>query len=344
MNSTQANTSSDEITPLPIITIQICMVIAGILSIISILANSYILYVIFINKDLRSASFYGLANLSIANLVVAFTFPITPLFVLITYNSPLQHSEAIKLVLCCFILPSSVVALQAANGSLAFIAIEKYYTIVRHAYPRRQLHRRKVLTILIGLWIIGILQHWPRSIIVLDRSSIPNICTLFTQDDLMRNIMLVAATIIHIYPFIIMLICHVKIAKTLKQRHRFFISAAILRQLKFRSFNQGGRQTQRLNNAIKMLRRVAQIQFICCTTGVISMLTFVIGYATKLNSYVVGFAYAISYIALVATGLHGPILYILCLRKFRQPLESHLLSIQCWPKWIRFKKIDSALI
>lgn len=111
---------------LPLITLQIAVTISAVLSFVSLPINIYVLYITYVNRDMRLPSHYGLINLSIANIILAILYPVPPVFVLITYNSPLQYSPILILILCAIIMPLPMSALLVINGTLAYIAIEKY--------------------------------------------------------------------------------------------------------------------------------------------------------------------------------------------------------------------------
>lgn len=326
-NQTNSNHTYDTRRPLPLITVQVTVGLGGFLSLISIVANAYILHIIRINKDMRSPSYYGLVNLSIANLLVAIFYPLPPAFILITSFMPWQNSRILTYIVCGFILPLSIIALHVANGTLAFMAVSKYYSISNNARSERKLSNGKAITFLIILWILACMLHWPRSIILMPKTFIAAVCTVYINDNLSRNMMLIFAFIAVLGPFIIMLISHIQIDKKLKQRHRFFRSSVILKGLKMQNFINDGNSTKILNNALKILRQVAFMQFVCCLTCTVGFNVSVLGYMSKLNPYLVGFSFMLIYVSAVATGLHGPILYIFHLKKFRQPLQSFFTSI-----------------
>ena len=326
-NHTNSNYTYNIKRPVPLIAVQITVVLGGLLSLIGILANIYVLHIIRINKDMRSPSYYGLVNLSIANLLTAIFYPLPPVFILVTSVIPVQNSRLLTYVVCGFILPLSVTALNVANGTLAFMAVSKYYSINSDGGSGRKLTNRKAIGILICLWFAACMLHWPRTIIVMPKSYIAALCTIYINDNLSRNMMLIFASITILGPFAIMLICHIQITKKLKQRHRFFLSAAILKELNVQSFTHGGSSTRTLNNAIQMLRQVTLMQFFCCLICTLAFYVSVLSYMSKLNSYVVGFSFTVIYVSAVATGLHGPVLYIFHLKKFRQPLQSFFTSV-----------------
>ncbi|RDD39969.1 hypothetical protein TrispH2_008860 [Trichoplax sp. H2] len=305
---------------LHLLTIIITVILGGIITVISIIVNTYIICIIYKDKEMRSASFYGLMNLSFANLVVAVLYPLVPILVLITYNSPLRNSPTLKLILCGFILPLPMSAFLVINGTLTYIAIEKCYTITYRSRSRRRMQRQKVFTILMALWIVSLIQ-WPRSLISIEESSIHAFCRLYSSLDFIRNSLLISGTFINVTPLVITLICNARITWELKKHERFFTSRIIFRQLDVPSFHSTENSGLRFKKSIKMLRYIALVQFACCMLWLLGFHVTVSGYAAKLNPYLVGFAFILHYLCIIASGLHAPLLHIIWLKKFRRPLQ-----------------------
>ncbi|RDD39993.1 Tachykinin-like peptides receptor 86C [Trichoplax sp. H2] len=318
--------SYNRTNPVPLTSIQITAVIGTFLSMISFLANGYVLYIIYGNKEMRSGTYYGLINLSIANLLVAAFYPFTPILMLITYNSPLKHSVWITYIMCSVTVPIAIVSLMVANSTLAFIAVEKYYTLNQDCTLKRKVKKGKIFAVLVGLWFITMIQHWPRTVLVMDMSYIQGICTVYTDNSVSRRIMLTLSAAGIAIPFVIMCICHTKIVWKLKQRHRFFISAAILKDLKLQNFRETNVSNQKLNNAVKILRHVALSQFLCSFCWLFGFYATVLGYAYKASPFTIGLSYAFMYVCGVLTGLYGPILYIFYIKRFRQPLQNCFIA------------------
>ncbi|RDD40000.1 hypothetical protein TrispH2_008856 [Trichoplax sp. H2] len=311
--------------PMAIITVQITVTVGAILSLMSVIANSYILIIIYYNKDMRSSTHYGLCNLAIANLVVAVFYIIPPICILWTYNSESHHSKSLTSVLCGFLLPLSLVAVIAGNITLAIISVENYRYLKRTLIFGRRQNRCKAISIFLIPWIIGILQQWPRSILVIDGSSILTICTYFTKVTLIRTVMLIFATLNIFIPFSVTFISHFIIAKKLKLHERSKNSV-----LPFQNYVTTSTAMwsciavrRRLQLTIALIRELAFLQLFCCLLWLLTFYISAIGYTLNWNKYLIGYSFCIQYAALITTGLQSPILYIVRLSKFQYPLQHY---------------------
>ncbi|RDD39990.1 rhodopsin [Trichoplax sp. H2] len=331
-NTSNSSLPLHDIFALPLITLQFTIIFNILTSCISLLANTYILYVIYINKNLRKPSYYALANLAIANIMVAVLYPI-PLLVTFLSGIPGKlNSKTLIQIICGFIRPLAVTAVMVVNCTLAFIAIDKYRTLVykSNSTRRTSINLRTTILIIIGIWVIGLLEQWPRTILVLRNRSAARFCRFFPNPQFQMSIKLTISTANIIIPFIIMLVCHYKIANSLKyHRHRLifvFEAASRMNRIQPHQFKSYSSKSVRL--AARMLRKLTYWQFFFCFLWLLANYLSNFGYAYKINFYLVGIAFNIQQVTVVATGLPSPIAYILWLKKFRKPIQSFCSAIQ----------------
>ena len=288
---------------------------------IALLANLYIIHVICKNKTLRTLSFYGIVNLAIANMILVVLFPLLPITFLLTFDSPLQHSTILILVLCGLLLPILLMAFTASNTTLAIICLLKYQATASNIESVRSHNRYRKVRMLLVPWLIGLLQQIPRTIITYQDSRIIKLCTFYTDVISIQVCTLVLASVNLIIPSAVMIVSHIKIVRKLQSLHRCQASYQILSQIKSNYSKNRLSQNYRTRGAFKLLLITTILQIVCSLLWLIGFYISILAYASNQSPYIIAFGFLILSFGLVASALQSPILYILFLPKFRQPLQ-----------------------
>ncbi|RDD39971.1 Rhodopsin, GQ-coupled [Trichoplax sp. H2] len=330
-NTTSFTTVNFISPPFPVIILHLTISIALAMSLLGILANLYVICVIYQQKRERKSSYYALTNLAVSNLMLAIFYPLMTLMMLIDFNSPSQYrSEIIKYFLCGFIMPMSITAIVAANGTLAFIAYERYYVLTGTTNITRQISRVKSSVILLCIWIIGILYNYPPSFLLMPKSTVRNMCTAYAVSQNGRSWVLILSGLNILVPFAITLVFHlILMVKLRSHQHQFY--GRSMRTARVQPLLINTQPNQLVLETLQMLRLLTVLQLTFYFLSFVGSYSTKIGYARKWNPYVVGLSFTLQYISTVMACLNGPILYIVKIKKFRRPLELYCFNIrQCY--------------
>ena len=310
----------------PVIVLQLTIVIALCMSLAGIFANMYVICIIRQNKDMRTPSYIAIANLAVANLLLVIFYPLVTVVMLFHSSYNTYHSSSfIKYFLCGFIFPVTITAMIAANATLTFIAYERYYVLTGETHSHRYLSRKKSAFVLLSIWIIAILHSFPPAFILMRKSTIANLCTMYAVSEHGRNIILALSTLDVVIPFSLSLIFHTIIVVILR-RHQYIPWIIPIKSNRIRPILPNRRPNQRIQNVIRMLQLITLLQFIFYSLWLLGSYCTSIGYAQKWNGYLVGFSNSLRFFAIVISCLSSPIIYIIYLKKFRYPLVLYWIN------------------
>ncbi|RDD44008.1 hypothetical protein TrispH2_004198 [Trichoplax sp. H2] len=265
---------------------------------------------------MRTASYFGLVNLGISNIFMAIIYPITSIIIYLAYFALIDVSVGVN-VACGFCVPAVVSCVIVANGSLAFIAVERCCMITKSITRSSYISQPKAILTLSAIWVIAILPNWPRAILTIDETSLETWCLLYTNSIATRTSLLTFSSVAIILLLIIVLICHILISKRLKIHQKTIKS---WNRISVRAINTNEIRTTsilRIDYSLALLRKVTILQFIFDLLWLLSIYGTVLGHAARFNSNFVGLMYNLQYFAVILAGLQSPIAHFIAIERFR---------------------------
>ncbi|RDD39978.1 rhodopsin [Trichoplax sp. H2] len=313
--------------PIPLIFFQCKLLADSTVGLISCFLNSFIIYVIKYKADTTIPVFFALANLAIANILLATTLSLADFITLLQYRS-ITLIPWVSYTVCGFLIPLAITANVVINGSLIFISIARYQKFKHSEVHGRRLANRQVILVLILLWCIGVVWAIPSAKSNVNQQSIFHLCDLLTVDRTQQSFLLISCSLIVVLPAIITTYCHYRISVHLSSTISIssMTNSTITNHLEKQnsSFHAG---FQRKKDIIKMLRKLSLLQFLLNVTWLISISMTVLG-----NQYfhknITSICFIIQNLAMLIAGITSPVIHINYIQRFREPLHSFFLPLR----------------
>ena len=137
-------------------------VVVSILVLISLVGNTLVILTILINKPMQTTLNYLLVNLAVADMISAMCIGIG--YVVIPF---IAYPEGeIGRYLCMFLIDGDLAWVGAAESilCLVYIAIERYFAIVRPLHQRGRFTRRRLKVFIVLGWSCAIFMRVPTSL------------------------------------------------------------------------------------------------------------------------------------------------------------------------------------
>lgn len=133
----------------------VTMVIVGIIIIIGVVGNSFVVTIVAMVNSMKTTTNYLLVNVAVADII---TLILTGVHMVLTRTMKSDNS-----FMCKVIDPNTLsnVALLATSINLAVISIERYNALVKPMLISRRLTTGNVLYVIIGIWIISLAMNLP---------------------------------------------------------------------------------------------------------------------------------------------------------------------------------------
>ncbi|XP_071965610.1 G-protein coupled receptor 54-like [Antedon mediterranea] len=199
---------------LPMSTIPIASVLS-LITLVGIVGNTLVLYIIITNKDMRTITNQYLLHLAITDisLLVFCAIPMTILFFMVDW--PFGDFG------CRMISYMQFVSTQVTCFLLMLVTIDRYSLIVKAVQSRNSRSIRKARIIIVCIWIVSLLLQLPAA--VLNKVTVfedgAKVCGTILRDGFQQQ----AYTIytfcsIYIVPLTVIAICYVRILKVVWMR------------------------------------------------------------------------------------------------------------------------------
>ncbi|CAF0801441.1 unnamed protein product [Brachionus calyciflorus] len=196
---------------------------------IGVCGNLLVIYVLFMNRELRNFTNYLLANLSIADLLVLFTNVPSGLHDL--FAKERWYLGQIWCYLVSFIENTTGFA---SILSIFFIACDRYYVICRPLNVKSVMNGSRTSKLIVFIWLISILVNLPYILLtsydltVFRNREIYFECTTRAEDLLSLSFIIADSFIFYVLIGIVLFIMFFKISKCLKVSNRFLKKNASL--------------------------------------------------------------------------------------------------------------------
>lgn len=300
--------------------------IISIVGVISCLINSLTLYVVKYKVGLKLPVFCGLANLAVANILLAIALITTNLLILIQHQY-FKIITWINYTVCCFTTPLIIAAVFVINGSLLFIAIARYQKLTHSRLRNSHLANRQLICIFTLLWCIGLFFAFPISIANAQPDAILYLCNLLSLSPIKQRLFIIISSSIVFVETAGMIYCHYKISIQLSSS----VSAAEMKTAdniipKLHSSTTFRDSTQRNKDIILLLHKLTTIQSIANFTWLTSFIVIILG-KHYIHRHIVGTALVIQQITALISSITSPILHIKYVQRLRVHLHSCLTSL-----------------
>ncbi|EDV27372.1 uncharacterized protein TRIADDRAFT_5191, partial [Trichoplax adhaerens] len=176
--------------------------------------NSIVMAYIIRNRYTQNAVNYLVGNLILSNILNSFQWSCGNIYVAIVQQA--GWSFALMNIICKFSIYFWLVCYTASVGTLKLLSIERYRAIIHPLNPR--LHGRKLIIILVILWLFAIIISLPVLYSVAANEILKYDCIVNISQSIFHLVHIIFLNFIdYILPVCVMIYCYTKVIIKLRK-------------------------------------------------------------------------------------------------------------------------------
>ncbi|MCL4150794.1 UNVERIFIED_CONTAM: hypothetical protein GTU68_000561 [Idotea baltica] len=285
---------------------------------LGVFGNCLVCYVVFRNKPMQTVTNFFITNLALADILLCiFAVPFTPLYFF-------MGEWIFGSILCHILSWSQGVSVYVSTLTLTSIAIDRFFVIIYPFRPRLRL--QMCYLIIVCIWIFSLSATLPYALYMKQvQYKGRYYCEEFWPFEMVRRIFSVFTAVMQfVIPFIIILICYVKISIRMNARGRFKHGSKSSKKDEIE--RERKRRTNRMLIAMVTIFGVSWLP-----TNVINLTGDYYIYASRWAYY--NLCFFISHVVAMSSTCYNPFLYAWLNENFRKEFQ---LVLPCFEQNISF--------